>query len=620
MATVKISNLPPATNPVASTSLVPVVQGGVTKRATLSQIGTTLNVQAFGAVGDGVTDDMDAFKAAADYLRTNGGTALYIPATPNGYYLRRGTGCDLSGANNVAIISDGATLKLQGGTLAQTGAVSVFYAATTGITNLYISGLRFVSASQVTRYQNGGASGAAAFDPEVVAGRADANETTSFRYALAFTGPSSNITIENCYFGPGIYEGIDVKSAGTPVTITNVKLNNLTFDGINSQCVLYSYCKGVTFSNIVSLNKRGCRFDWTFYTNIECENISFSNIIIKHASYSALFGSSAFSVDFSPKNVVISNLYIENVGASAFSYGSGGSPAIMERLAMSSVVIKSCGSSTGPVFNANGLTRDVVINGLIVEDCPWIIEGANATRFNVDNFIFKNASQVALRVGAGFTGDITLSNGKMVDCGAKVSSNESTIRVQNDASAVRSITVSNVDFIFDTYVPDYEVVDVRGAASTCELVNCRFISNSGTSAKTPIYSGDSASIFLTNCSTSGYSATMTYSGAVTGLGVSPRIGQLPMLEATLAANSATPSVLNRILCVTANTLATAITNFTDGVQGQDIAVRVNDANTTFDFSSSSLKGNNGVDFAAASGDMVFCKKVGANWYCTIVEA
>ena len=82
MANVKISNLPAATTPVAPTDVLPVVQGGVTKKAAINQLGflqsgtgavtrtaqakmrDVVSVKDFGAVGDGVADDTAAIQAA----------------------------------------------------------------------------------------------------------------------------------------------------------------------------------------------------------------------------------------------------------------------------------------------------------------------------------------------------------------------------------------------------------------------------------------------------------------------------------------------------------------------------------------------------------------------------
>lgn len=92
MANTKISNLPAAASLFGS-DLMPVVQGGVTKKGTFDQIpflqaGTgavartaqakmrdTVSVKDFGAVGDGVADDTAAFIAACAT-----GSTVFIPA------------------------------------------------------------------------------------------------------------------------------------------------------------------------------------------------------------------------------------------------------------------------------------------------------------------------------------------------------------------------------------------------------------------------------------------------------------------------------------------------------------------------------------------------------------
>ena len=65
MANVRISELPAATLPLTGAELVPVVQSGVTKQTTAAGFGAgTISVMAYGAKGDGVTDDTAAFNAA----------------------------------------------------------------------------------------------------------------------------------------------------------------------------------------------------------------------------------------------------------------------------------------------------------------------------------------------------------------------------------------------------------------------------------------------------------------------------------------------------------------------------------------------------------------------------
>jgi hypothetical protein len=74
MSTIKISQLPNASQPLTGAELAPVVQGGVTKKTPISAFGQMASVKTYGAIGDGVADDTAAFNNA---LATS--TAIYIP-------------------------------------------------------------------------------------------------------------------------------------------------------------------------------------------------------------------------------------------------------------------------------------------------------------------------------------------------------------------------------------------------------------------------------------------------------------------------------------------------------------------------------------------------------------
>ena len=86
---------------------------------------------------------------------------------------------------------------------------------------------------------------------------------------------------------------------------------------------------------------------------------------------------------------------------------------------------------------------------------------------------------------------------------------------------------------------------------------------------------------------------------------------------TFAASDATPAVTGGTVFKTANALATTITFFDSGVEGQTIYVWINDANTTFDFTGTNLKGNAGADWSPTTGDSLQAVFTGTQWLCRI---
>lgn len=101
-----------------------------------------------------------------------------------------------------------------------------------------------------------------------------------------------------------------------------------------------------------------------------------------------------------------------------------------------------------------------------------------------------------------------------------------------------------------------------------------------------------------------------YDTIVAASTIDPRISNLYL-------NDSTPSVAvggRRQSFKTQSTNPTTITMFDDGVSGQEITVIFNDANTTIDFTGTNLKGNGGVDFTGAVGDVMTGVFDGTNWY------
>jgi len=88
---------------------------------------------------------------------------------------------------------------------------------------------------------------------------------------------------------------------------------------------------------------------------------------------------------------------------------------------------------------------------------------------------------------------------------------------------------------------------------------------------------------------------------------------------TFTAQDATPDVSSGTVFKTANAIATSISMFDSAVDGQTIWVIVNDINTTFDFTSTNLKGNAGADWTPTTGDHLQATFVNPYWYCTVSD-
>lgn len=149
MAIIKISELPAASTPVASTDVVPALQNGVTKKAAINQLGflaagtsaatrtienklrDVVSVKDFGAVGDGITDDKTAIQSAI-----NSGFPIYFP---KGTYkvastLAVPTGMKLYADGDATILSTITTVPLS---------YQQIFIATDAVSNISVQGLKF---------------------------------------------------------------------------------------------------------------------------------------------------------------------------------------------------------------------------------------------------------------------------------------------------------------------------------------------------------------------------------------------------------------------------------------------------------------------------------------------
>jgi hypothetical protein len=142
----KISQLPVATSPVAPDAVLPVVQSGQTRQASIDQLGflqsgtgattraiqnklrDTVSVKDFGAVGDGVTDDTAEIQAAIDYIESINGGVVQIP---QGTYKITST-LQMDASVGVQLIGQGGDGIHDGGTGAAAATTLAWYGASNG--------------------------------------------------------------------------------------------------------------------------------------------------------------------------------------------------------------------------------------------------------------------------------------------------------------------------------------------------------------------------------------------------------------------------------------------------------------------------------------------------------
>lgn len=278
MSNVKISNLPPATNPVAASAVVPVVQGGVTQKAFVSALtgGQSVTPEQFGAAGDGNSDDTAFMQAAMNAAVTGGLTlqlrmgATYLlstwtPYTPAGRL--RILGGAISGA------SGNSTLR---GPASQVVCLSPS-------TNIEIENVvfdRWTSAISRTVAQTG------SFDYFNIRNCRFVNCTAN---VIIIQKPIENYHIENNDFesctgtvgtfnAMGILIGDNVfadQNTWENGWIINNRFKSLSATGTRAVAAMLIYGRAVTIANnkIESLSQTGTAEAWGIYTKVRYSSI-----------------------------------------------------------------------------------------------------------------------------------------------------------------------------------------------------------------------------------------------------------------------------------------------------------------------------------------------------------
>jgi len=622
---------------------------GATARTVDAKLKDTISVNDFGAVGDGVTDDTAAFTNAIASLVSIGCGTLLIPKTANSYRISPTGALSVSNTNGISIVSNGATIACAA---RSSLSFAVGFITGTNVDNLTVDGLRFVCYDTVSRYGVSGASfdsycNTADFpgkNPECSAPYFGNLTTivTNFRYGFLLTDVE-NVVIKNCYFGNNFFQPINFQSTGSTTLGTgnkNILIENTTFDGANISSIFWEETTNITINNCLWNNCGNTDLDHAIYPFTNTKNLVITNSQTIGGMYGAAFPLGLYGIDtVTINNVLVDNchnraLYMSAVGS---IYVGGNNLGVVKNITVNNFTVVNQTTSLFATAGALITIDQVEANEVGIENvclsnisiygslmpCFSVISHASAasphTNIVLDGFYFSNANLLNGSYGCMHIAKSTntvIKNGVILDASRIAGTCEAVITLGVDLT---NVLVDNISIINQSRAFN----PIGGTAPFCIrstqtpitglVQNCNFVNyNAGA-----INSADIAN----------YNTTLRHKNLVTfgRLGLYFTSGSTnysqPIIisqpEVTLTADSATPTVQYVTEFVTANTVATSITNFTDGVDGQEITVRVNDANTTFDFTSSSLKGNVGVDFLATSGDVLFAKKQGSNWYCTI---
>lgn len=208
MAVVKISELPVASLPLTGAELAPIVQGNITKKATVNSLGPTVNVKAYGATGDGVTDDTAAVQAAC--------TAANGVFFPSGTY--KVTSPITLKSNNMVFGEGASSVILYTGTATSQGAL---YAnsgsASTYVENLVVQNIKILGTVATAGF-------------------------SEFVHLISFHGVR-NCLIDSCeivgFRGDGIIFGSGLNDNPLPNSSTerhniDVTISNCYIDGVNN--------------------------------------------------------------------------------------------------------------------------------------------------------------------------------------------------------------------------------------------------------------------------------------------------------------------------------------------------------------------------------------------------
>lgn len=315
MSTIKISQLPAATGELTGAELVPIVQSGITKKVVAAAFGDYVNVKAYGAVGDGVTNDTVAIAAA---IAT--GKSVFFPA---GTYL---TGLQTVSTVGQTIFGEGQNSVI----LASTPTTNLFNVTASYVTfqDLRMNGAATSAANTTFAIFTSTSTPAGFLTVQRVLFSGNSS-STGFNNAIKFDNNCDGGTVVDCTFerlrGIASGYGYGVLCAGNKSTIAFNWFEATTNRGRHAVYITSGASDCVVTGNFAT----GFRFEaiTQFATATPCYRNIYTNNTVTSSATVGSFPIGSMGIYGKSANAIIANNIVAGSGACGIvldGTGSGG--------------------------------------------------------------------------------------------------------------------------------------------------------------------------------------------------------------------------------------------------------------------------------------------------------
>jgi hypothetical protein len=567
-----------------------IATGSVTSRTLADRWGEVKNVKDFGAVGNGVADDTAEIQAAVDAVAAAGGGEVFFPT---GTYIISNRVRFLNMSNFVA--RGAATVKMANGTTVAGGYANFLVQ---GCTNFVIE------------------------DLTLDGNRANRTPAEVWGHTILISGACTDAILRNVSVINGTTDGILIESDDNtdPARFCrNILIDNCTADN--------NYRQGLSIINAFNVMVRGGEYINTNGTapqsGIDIESDAGSSvpsneqIRIEGARFynNVGWGILASGVG-SPEDIVILGNHFEGNGSNVVTGGAISAASPCRILSNDCSDFKGSDTVDRGVIDIPATSEAyAIIHGNAFRDCTSGHSAIYVHGLSQQYRTVISSNDMENVVGGISTfcpGTRILNNRIETASGVGISSNATHTTVSGNY--IKAATGRGIWSGYEhSRIVMNHVVDVASVASgyivvvdqAGQTVEHNLCESAGASSDVAVYLGKPPASCRLNRSVN---LVPTNDGSLT-----------TGLITVFTDQDATPSVLNFEIFRANNTVATTITALDDGYVGQEILVLFTTSNTTVDFTGTTLKGNAGVNWPAASGDHMTCVFDGANWYCDVSD-